>query len=48
VLAWRIVAPFDGAFIGKALFPFEEKLLAFTAALTASRVEISCHVSRLL
>jgi hypothetical protein len=37
---WKVTF-FDSAFIGETLFALEEKLFAFTAALTALRIEIS-------
>jgi hypothetical protein len=42
VLAGRVRAALDRAFIGKALLAFEEELLAFPAAMTAL-VEIPRH-----
>jgi hypothetical protein len=43
MLAGGVGAALDGAFVREALLALEEELLAFPAALTALRVEISGH-----
>jgi hypothetical protein len=41
MLTWWEITFFDSAFVCETLFAFKEKFFAFTATLTALRIEIS-------
>ena len=43
VLSWRIVAPFNGAFVLEAAVPFQEQLHPFSPAEPADRCGVSSH-----